>query len=645
MKTMSAPTVAKRNPGRADAYDLLENSIFAALETYANVHRGSGPASAVTTHLYEKARELVLNYLGLNRKRYHVVFCSTLRATKLVSKMKPGNYHMIGSADIGLNLGVTALAVKLSALPKGIPPVTGGGTTRLYGSDWVMWAKAPDRYEAGTPAIINCIALAKALMIIQQSGKDAFTKVGVKATTVNEILYKDAWQQLSGMDLLKALRKDWIGQKLQVPTTKGLSHYINLDNSASTSAFEPVWQAFRKAYRQPQEVQESLIAEVKEIVRQTFGAPLRQYEVYFTSNATEAINLVADSMNMGTSAAIDTRNDNLGSRTRGNDNIIVGSVLEHSSNDLPWRIVSGHTLIRLPVDKDGFYDLEALENLLRDYNESGLHGNKRISLVALSGASNITGTCNDLVATGKLIRRFGAKFLVDAAQLVAHRPIDMEAFNIDYLAFSGHKMYAPFGTGVLVARKNLLNFKKEEIMRIQASGNETLGGIAALGKALLLLKQIGFDTIEAEEQKLLRKALSGLAGIPGITIHGYTETMESETKHHTAVIAFEIKNKLNSSLAKRLAGQGGIGTRFGCHCAHLLLKSLLDFSPAQDRIQRYVLKAIPILNLQGLLRVSFGLQNTENDVDVMLECLQRKGRLSRKKFNDYLNHRISLVFD
>ena len=82
-----------------------------------------------------------------------------------------------------------------------------------------------------------------------------------------------------------------------------------------------------------------------------------------------------------------------------------------------------------------------------------------------------------------------------------------------------------------------------------------------MGKALLLLKKIGFDTIEAEEQKLLRKALSQLAGITGIRIHGYTGSNESETKNHTAVIAFDIKNNLNSSLAKKLAGQGGIGTR------------------------------------------------------------------------------------
>ena len=632
---MSATTEAISNSGIADAHGLLESSMLAALETYANVHRGSGPASAVTTHLYEKARDVVLNYLGLNRRKYLIVFCSPLRATKLVSIMEPGTYRLINSADIGLNLGIAALAVKQNALPKGIPPFTGGGTTRLYGSDWVMWAMAPDRYEAGTPAIINCIAFAKALLIIQQSGKDAFTKDGAKAITVDEILYNDAWEQLNGMDLLKKLRKDWIGHKLRVPTTNGLNKYINLDNSASTPAFEPVWQAFRKACQQPLEVREALIAEVKTIVSQTFGAPHGQYEVFFTSNATEAINLVADSMNLGASDSLNTRDDNL----------IVGSFLEHSSNDLPWRNVRRHTIIRLPVDKAGFFDLVALENLLRDYNESGLHGNKRISLVALSGASNITGTCNDLATIGNLTRRFGAQFLVDAAQLAAHRSIDMESLGIDYLAFSGHKMYAPFGTGVLIARKNLLNFRNEEMKHIQASGTENIGGIAALGKALILLKKIGFDTIEAEEQKLLRKALNGLADIKGIRIHGYAGSNESEIKQHTAVISFEIKNSLNSSLAKKLAGQGGIGTRYGCHCAHLLLKYLLDFSPTQDRIQRYVLKIIPILNLQGLLRVSFGLQNTENDVDQMLECLQQKGKLSSKIFNDYLDQRKSLVFD
>ncbi|MDP2234848.1 MAG: aminotransferase class V-fold PLP-dependent enzyme [Bacteroidales bacterium] len=615
------------------AYAQLEKSIYAALETYSNVHRGSGPASVVSTRLYEMARTSVLNHLGLKQKDYQVIFCSPLRASKLTAAMKADDYQMISSADIGLNLGVTALAVKQNALPKDIPAITGGGTTQLYGPDWVMWAKAPtDRFEAGTPAIINCIAFAKALMIIRQLGKDAFTKEDTQAGTVDDILYTDALQQLSGMKLLEAVRQEWIGSKLLVPTLKGMSSYINLDNSASTPAFETVWQAFRKACHQPSEVQKALLAETKAIVSQFFGAPQDQFDVIFTSNTTESINLLADSINAGNRKQPDDK-----------ESIILGSLLEHSSNDLPWRGINKHKLMRLNVDKAGKYDLKALENLLQNHNGNA-DSKASIRLVALSGASNITGFCNDIGAIGKLTKRFGAQLMVDAAQLAAHRKIDMQSSNIDYLAFSGHKMYAPFGTGALIVRKGLLNFDDQELISIQASGNENIGGIAALAKALLLIKQIGFETIEAEEYKLLHKALSGLASIPEIKIHGYPDSKESEIEHHTAVIPFEIKNNLNSSLAKKLAGHGGIGSRFGCHCAHLFIKYLLDFTPAQDKIQRFVLKIVPILNLQGLLRVSFGLQNTENDVDVMLHSLQQKGKMSSKKYKEFLKQRIALVY-
>jgi len=625
--------MSEKNPTITNAHAQLEKSIYAALETYSNVHRGSGPASVVSTRLYEMARTTVLNHLGLKQKDYQVIFCSPIRASKLTAKMKADDYQMISSADIGLNLGVTALAVKQNALPKDIPAITGGGTTQLYGPDWVMWAKAPtDRFEAGTPAIINCIAFAKALMIIQQLGKDAFAKEDTQAGTVDDILYTDALQQLSGMKLLETLRQDWIGSKLQVPTLKGMSSYINLDNSASTPAFEPIWQAFRKAYRQPSEVQKALLAETKAIVSQFFGAPQDQFDVIFTSNTTESINLLADSINAGNrEQAVD------------NESIILGSLLEHSSNDLPWRGIKKHKLMRLTVDKAGKYDLKALESLLHDHNGNA-DSKTSIRLVALSGASNITGFCNDIGTIGKLTKRFGTQFFVDAAQLAAHRKIDMQSSNIDYLAFSGHKMYAPFGTGALIVRKGLLNFDDQELISIQASGNENIGGIAALAKALLLIKQIGFETIEAEEHKLLLKALSGLTSIPEIKIHGYPDSKESEIEHHTAVIPFEIKNNLNISLAKKLAGHGGIGSRFGCHCAHLFIKYLLDFTPAQDRIQRFVLKIVPILNLQGLLRVSFGIQNTENDVDVMLQSLQQKVKMSSKNYKEFLKQRIAFVY-
>ncbi len=131
--------------------------------------------------------------------------------------------------------------------------------------------------------------------------------------------------------------------------------------------------------------------------------------------------------------------------------------------------------------------------------------------MAVSGASNVLGTCNDLAEISRIVHRYGARLLVDAAQLVAHRKVEMAGCGIDYLAFSAHKVYAPFGTGVLVARKGLLNFSPAELALIHSSGEENVGGIAALGKALVLLQRIGLDVIQEEEQALTGRALRGLA--------------------------------------------------------------------------------------------------------------------------------------
>ena len=140
--------------------------------------------------------------------------------------------------------------------------------------------------------------------------------------------------------------------------------------------------------------------------------------------------------------------------------------------------------------------------------------------MAVSGASNVLGVFNDLAEIGRIVHRYGARLLVDAAQLVAHRKVEMEACGIDYLAFSAHKVYAPFGTGVLVVRKGLLSFSPAELELIRSSGEENVGGIAALGKALVLLQRIGLDVIQEEEQALTGRALRGLAQIPGLKIYG-----------------------------------------------------------------------------------------------------------------------------
>jgi selenocysteine lyase/cysteine desulfurase len=241
------------------AFAELERGIYDALETYSNVHRGSGYNSMVSTHLYEKARGIVLEYMGLN-KSYTVIFCTPRRAEALKAQLDPGSYRKLSGKEIGISLGVTAMAVKKSALPKGPPFQTGGGTAKLVSPDWEIWAGVPDRFEAGTPA---------------------------------------------------------------------------------------------------------------------------SFDLIFTSNATEGVNLVAEGLSYETEEGLEPA--------------VITTLLEHSSNDLPWRMLSGYSLIRLDVDDEGFMDLTELENHLRAYNHLGQYGNKRIKLVAVSGASNVLGVCASAV--------------------------------------------------------------------------------------------------------------------------------------------------------------------------------------------------------------------------------------------------------
>ena len=240
------------------------------------------------------------------------------------------------------------------------------------------------------------------------------------------------------------LRQTLIGRGVRVPTVEGARPYVNLDNGASTPTFTPIWNAVCQTWRQPRQVQQEIIHEVKSICADVLGAPLADYDVIFTSNTTEAINLVAESM----------RNES----EPGIESVVLNTLLEHNSNELPWRMLPGFSLIRLAVDAEGFVDLNELETLLRAYNEEGQHGKKRIKLVAVSGASNVLGTFNDLAEISRIVHRYGAHLLVDAAQLVAHRKVEVEGCGIDYLAFSAHKVYAPFGSGALLVRKGLLNF-------------------------------------------------------------------------------------------------------------------------------------------------------------------------------------------
>jgi selenocysteine lyase/cysteine desulfurase len=590
-----------------DAYSELERGVQAALETYSNVHRGSGHNSMVTTHLFETAREIVLDYLGLNKSKYTVIFCSPRRAATLTNQLKPEDYQSISSQEIGLTLGVKALAINKKVLPEGAPFQTGGGTTRLISKEWIVWANAPDRFEAGTPAIINIIAFAKALRIIQQSGKDIFMNPVAEKLTASEILYQDELEQYSGHELLDKLKETLIGRGVLVPTMEGNKPFINFDNSASTPTFMSIWNAFRQAGYQSEQVKQAIIHEVRTICAEGLGAPLTDYDVIFTSNATEAINLAAESLSYESD--------------KDTEPVVLNTLLEHSSNDLPWRRMPGCSVIRLSVDAEGFVDLNEMETLLSTYNQKCQFGKKRIKLVAMSGASNVLGICNNLAEISRIVHQYGARLLVDAAQLVAHRRVRMEESGIDYLAFSAHKIYAPFGCGALMVRKGLLKFNSAELDLIQSSGEENAGGIAALGKVLVLLQRIGMDLIREEEQALTAYALQGMAKIPGLRIYGVNDPESPGFAYKVGVIVFAMKSMMPNQMAKELALRSGIGIRFGCHCAHIIIKHLLNVGPSLERFQRLIVTIFPKLRLPGLDRISFGIENSKEEVDTLIQVL------------------------
>ncbi len=159
---MLAPSTSSDQAAR---YSALERSVEAALEVYANVHRGVGQKSKVSTSLYEEAREQLLAHWGWRSRRHTVIFGSPYRLGRLLGQLEPGSYRQLSSRELGIPLGVRALGVERRALHRVVPEHTGGGTVRLVSRDHVIAATAPERFEAGTPAVINTLACVRALAL------------------------------------------------------------------------------------------------------------------------------------------------------------------------------------------------------------------------------------------------------------------------------------------------------------------------------------------------------------------------------------------------------------------------------------------------------------------------------------------------
>ncbi|HRY33672.1 MAG TPA: aminotransferase class V-fold PLP-dependent enzyme [Bacteroidales bacterium] len=618
--------------------DHFFSRINAALQTYSNVHRGSGFHSQVSTRLYEHARKVVLEEMKLEGATHLVIFCTPRRAGMLADTLRAGTYRLLSDRDYGLRLGVSVLAVEKKALPRGKPFETGGGTTRLNGGDWVVWAGAPERFEAGTPAVMNVITFCAYLAELRTNDTFGKSLTKVNPLSPEQILYEDTTMANGGKALLQELRDSMIGRRMDVPVLQGRMPYVNFDHAASTPCLAPVRDTFLNALFLPENQRQEVVEEARKICSRILEAPLEAYDIHFFSNTTESVNVAAAHFTHDAGGDIVP--------------VVLASLSEHSSNDLPWREMTGGEVLRIGIDAEGFLDLGQLEALLSAYNAEKLHGKKRIVLAALCGASNVTGAYNDLAGISRIVHRYGAGLLVDAAQMVAHRPVAMKTAGIDALVFSAHKVYAPFGAGVLAVRRGMLRSGGESRKAALASGEENTAGIAALGKALLLLERTGFDVIRQEEQKLTAKALNGLSEIPGVSVYGLRRPDAESFSAKGGVIPFSMKGLMAPKLAAELAARGGIGIRAGCFCAHILVKHLYGLSPRLERFQRFIVKTLPRLSLPGMARISFGITNTEAEVTHFLQvmagiaCRKKSGSLKgyRTQVQEAIRKRVEMVF-
>ncbi len=438
---------------------------------------------------------------------------------------------------------------------------------------------------------------------------------------------------------IETVREHVIGIDTEVPILDGSTvRYVNLDNAATTPPLRPVLETVNEFLRWYASVERgagfksrvstAAYAEARRIVGRFVGADPDAYTVVFIRNSTEAINKLAHRFPFSPG------------------DIVLRSLMEHHSNDLPWRLVADVDYIE--VNAAGGLDLDHFEYLLNKYGE-------RVKLVAISGASNVTGYLNPIHAIAARAHAAGAKILVDAAQLAPHRRIAMgdpdDPEHIDYLAFSAHKMYAPYGTGVLVGLNETFargtpdcvgggtielvtadQVRWAHLPEREEAGTPNAVGAIALAAAIAALEEIGFAAIAAHEARLTSRLLRGLERIDGVKVYG--DRNPDRTEERLGVVPFAVEGVPHQLVAAVLAFEGGIGVRNGCFCAHPYVLRLLGVSPAEiERYQAEVARGSRV-NLPGLVRASFGVYNDESDVDALLEWVERIAR--REYRGDYV---------
>lgn len=312
------------------------------------------------------------------------------------------------------------------------------------------------------------------------------------------------------------------------------------------------------------------------------------------------------------------------------DDVVVISEIEHTSNNLPWRYVSSATVVEVRTFDDGSFDLDHLGSLLSEYGS-------RIKVVALSGASNQTGYTPDLCEIANRVHEVGAALFADVAQLAAHRQIDMQAQHIDALAFSAHKVYAPFGLGVLALPAAMLEQQPVDpaggsidmisdsgviwapVEQRHQTGTWNATGIVALGASCRTLGEIGWPTIETHEHELSLQLAYGLAGIDGVRVHAAPESYER--RERIGVVPFSINGLHHALVAAILEHEYAIEVRSGTICNHQLVRRWFDVdAQSQESIEQRI-RSGDRLASYGIVRASLGIHNTAEDVEALLDAV------------------------
>lgn len=324
----------------------------------------------------------------------------------------------------------------------------------------------------------------------------------------------------------------------------------------------------------------------------TFIHANKREEVIFTKGCTDSLNLVA--------ATYGEQNIQAG------DEIVI-SIMEHHSNLIPWQqlaLKKGATLKYIGLTKEGELDLADAAAKITD----------RTKIVAVTHASNVMGTVTPLKQLAKLAHQHGAIIVGDGAQAVPHMKVDVTELDVDFYAFSGHKMMSPTGIGVLYGKQALLEaippyqYGGEMIGTVteQAStwaalpykfeaGTQNIAGAVGLGAAIDYLTAIGMDRIEAHERVLVQTVLPQLLSIEGLTVYGPTDPAK-----HTGVISFNLGHLHPHDLATALDMEG-VAVRAGHHCAQPLMN---------------------YLGLEASARASFYLYNTAADAEKLVSALK-----------------------